>query len=1357
MASGTAQSEKALAKAKSVFAAIDLGRVQIESWKVLRESNNSSELKNLNIGTDHLTVEVFASLATAVKAVDQRCPKLFWEWMALPVQSSAQGRKSALPRVKALMVVLAQVIGRASGEIAASASTAYLALLGAKGAGALFSILAQPLVFMRLMKMFDPLCTYSHRRGSAELSEALEGDADAAELPPAVDEDMDEANLCTASEALDLLAALVELLRSHSLSSTPGILGMVTEKLIALTLHPVEETVAQVAVAALSAAIAGAGSEEEVRRVAVEVMRAVLPGVMMTQEIKYLNQATVPKLLQCVRSVVLDLLCDIAGQHPGLMNSRAHSRLEGAQDQEQGANASGLDSPWLAMLQLIVVKAPDRAEWRLSAAESFVHLLSATVAGETEQVDAQQQGLDFIGKLLRCERAPWRGMAVDATMLLMEHGGNLAGKEGLAHFERRLLEDLVERCSDSTAAVRGRALHGVAAAILHLSKRPEGVKVVCEVLWDSERESKTVNTVEHHASQMDLATLFTRAAKDESGKVRRIALTLFDAALPIISSMQHCNTQTALGYFNLELLGRLASDESVMVRKAAICSLSILLRTCPTEVTAILWVGNVLPLTFDPEASVIERAIHDVDVVMWHPLSRPNDSNEDKVDEALSLVSAIVERESESMQYLRCALRDHAKRGMGTDLGVLMTAVLEDTRERLEQPLSQWPLVNWIVLEELAALGAASRSKSAPIITLKAWERFENSNGATDLEGSKLATQILRVIEHLSPNLPQMSAEPLRDNFLDRLEKLELSAEGTRSALSLIAKIEDRRRGDGTARAGCSWRLKLIRSLEAKLLVFVKNFDAARRQSVGLSRCLFTLGQLALSDKSAAEGISQRTVSDIQSIATNTILGEGPPTAADITLRSHAFAALGKVCLRREDLAKRLVEVFVLHLSPREPSTVRSNVLIVLRDLCEAYTSLVDRFVSSMADCLRDDNAFLRKQAVIVLASLLSEKYVTFRGDIVYRFLYVLGDPVDSIRGLAESIVIRILQPQYPALFANNFLDVVCTLNNWTGHANFQGACGNSDFALIQFPQRRSKIYSFLLSLMSNEQKLTIYSQLVTAFLAPFLDGETCVELPRVREDAGGQALHDVLALLMSKELRMCFVAKRMSDGDDADPDGEPTTAQQATESTRCALKLMLKSIVCEHIMPVLIPLKHLMETRHSPFLGELRRCMCAMVREFKEEVRDIMAADPQLANELAFDLGRADQVPHAPRQRKPEEAARERRQDAAAQHTKRARSPMARRADKMHVASPQKKQRLQELPTPQRKSYSASASSGMRAGVEDMPAAPLSYRAARQQPASSSSSSSSMPAHLEAASTPSGGGGLMGLIMRSRQSQATA
>jgi len=1339
MASGSSQSDKILAKAKGLFTTINITQVQCASWDALREANNTLALGGLNVCTDHITAEVFKQLSLAVKTGDRKFPKQFWEWMVQPVRTG--GRQASLPRAKALMVMLAQAIGQSSGEVAAAASVAYLSLLEAKGAGPLWSILTQPAVVFYLLKLLNPLCTYLRRRAktAATISEATEGDPDDPEQLPAADEAVDEEALCicTAVQAQEILAALVAFLRSHSLSGAQGVRGMVIEKLTTLALHPAEDGIAQEAVAGLSAIVANTDGSEEVRGVAVTIMRSVLPAVIMTQDLKYLNQSSVPKQLQSSRAAVLKLLSEMACSHPELMTSRKHAqRAEDggmlmsldSREEEQESAAAGLDAPLLAMLQLICVKAPEKAEWRMAAAESVVHLLRTSTPaepGRVEHVEFQRHALDFIDQLLHCDRPAWRTMAVDITTMLSEHSKQLlrgATKEAWIHFETRLLRALIERCMDSMATVRGRAVGGVTSLVSRLVQDPVGMKVCREVLGDITlpRSAGAVET-----SDLDIGAIFARTARDETSKVRRVALSLFDAVLPAICAPNQRSIETLQSHFELELLGRLANDESVMVRKAAISSISLLLRTCPMEITALLWVAHVLPMIFDAENSVAERAFADIDLVVLEPLSQENGMD----GEVLSLVSRALERDSDSMKYIRQALQSHAKRGKGTSVAVLMSSVLEETRQCLKRPISEWRLLSWIVLAEVAAVGAAKKSSSAPIIALKAWERFDNNGGSTDLEGSKMGKQILRVLEHLAPSLPAALAIALRDSFFERLVSLNLSVEGSRSALYLIGKIEAVR----TKNSG-AWRLPLLRTLDAKLTSFMQDFEqSGRSQSESICRCLFTLGQLALSDPASAEAISQRTVLDIKAIASRGVQCEGTPTAADIAMRSHAFGALGKLCLKRDDLAKRLVELFVLHLNDGEAVTVRSNCLIVLSDLCERYTSLVDRFVVNMAELLKDGNAFLRKQAVLVLSSLLSENFITFRGPIVYRFLYVLGDPVDSVRNLAESITTRVLHPQNAGVFSSIFLDVVCVLNNWAGHPCFQGAAGNSAFALLQFPERRSMIYSFLLSLMSNEQKLSVYSQLVTNFLAAFIDAEAPVKLPKAREDAGGQALHDVLSLLMSKELRASFTPRRAGEGDDAEHDQEIPGTQPMEMTTRNALKSMLKTIMCEHVMPVLIPLKNLMETHHSPFLGELRHCMCVMVREFKEELRDIMAADPQLAKELLFDLGRQEQVQRVslvPPQA--DEGDGDARHDASAtSRRKRARSRSAgTRGGIEDVESCAKTPRgrarkLCRLPTPQRQT---------RAGRRDE----------REHPADASAQQD-----VEGGG---GGGGLLGLLMRSRE-----
>ncbi len=49
---------------------------------------------------------------------------------------------------------------------------------------------------------------------------------------------------------------------------------------------------------------------------------------------------------------------------------------------------------------------------------------------------------------------------------------------------------------------------------------------------------------------------------------------------------------------------------------------------------------------------------------------------------------------------------------------------------------------------------------------------------------------------------------------------------------------------------------------------------------------------------------------------------------------------------------------------------IRSNVLLILGDLCVRYTALVDRFVPAMAACISDDSPLIRKHAVITLTQV---------------------------------------------------------------------------------------------------------------------------------------------------------------------------------------------------------------------------------------------------------------------------------------------------------------------------------------------------------------------------------------------------
>merc|ERR1719210_571844 len=369
--------------------------------------------------------------------------------------------------------------------------------------------------------------------------------------------------------------------------------------------------------------------------------------------------------------------------------------------------------------------------------------------------------------------------------------------------------------------------------------------------------------------------------------------------------------------------------------------------------------------------------------------------------------------------------------------------------------------------------------------------------------------------------------------------------------------------------------------------------------------------------------ISDGLITQVQTVATNTIWRDGKRVETDSAARGQAFATLGKLCLKKDALAKKSVELLVLHLNTNESFVVRNNVLIALGDLCIHYTSLVDRFVPSVTGLLRDPNELLRKQAAMILASLLSEDFIKLRGSIMLRFLYVLSDPSESVRNFVESVFARILHLRNSTMFSQNFLDVICALNGWAGLANFQGALGNEEFSLQKSPSRRAMIYRFMLALMSNDQKFNVCAQIVTTLLAAFVDSEEKTELPQTTAEPSGQALSDGLALLCCKEMRICFTTQKA--GQDEDGEAEGGGDKASAEAARGVLSSILKRNMCENIVPVLVQLKNLMEAKHSPFLRQLRHCLREILRDFKDDLKAMLAGDAQLANEIAFDLQAQD------------------------------------------------------------------------------------------------------------------------------------
>mmetsp|Transcript_72508 Transcript_72508/g.143768 ORF Transcript_72508/g.143768 Transcript_72508/m.143768 type:complete len:1574 (+) Transcript_72508:42-4763(+) len=978
---------------------------------------------------------------------------------------------------------------------------------------------------------------------------------------------------------------------------------------------------------------------------------------------------------------------------------------------------TGMDDPILASLELLCMLTPDRSEWRSYAADSVMTLLShaADVERQLEMIecvntaarrrasvktkdptwnremelndgdeapqplalpicegtDALAEGalvapldseprivpetpssserfIAFLERILESERTSSRVLATELAVTSLERSGQLArrgAEDARVELVRKLLMALLSRCADGVPTVRSRALCGVSSALQNLARPGTFSQLLGKITLQCA-----------HPQYLNLPGMFRAAAADEKPTVRRASLTLFDAVVPLLCDPMGLSDEQVALFFDGKVLASLSADESIMVRKAAISSLALLLRTCPFAKTVCqLWVQNVLPLVLDVETSVVERALDELEATVLNPIAESTTCMRAKNEVAL-LPAVLQQLDSEATEYLQRGLKLLAVRNEGKLPRKFVGALFQWVQECMRPlPLQAWPLAVWSMLEEVTSIDKAGGALAHFDLILDAWRLFSSpvpvegkririkQGGLGGLEESGytgggqaasgpseglLGTKILRVLDNLVLAVPEDQMEDLMGSLCAALASFAAPTCMIRALMCTIERIEDawkaRKVYAQRAQERAAWRSSFLKSIQGMLTEYVTaNTGAEAAASITPRRlcgALFTLGELAMMDISV---ISQGVITQVQTIATNTIWRNGERVETDARARGHAFAALGKFCLRKDVLAKKSVELLVLHLNPGESLVVRNNVLVVLGDICSKYTSLVDRFVPHMTDLFRDPGDLLRKQAAMIMASLLSEDFIKFRGLIMLRFIYLLGDPSDAVCNFVECLFARILHSRNATMFSQNFLDVICALNAWHGLANFQGAHGNEDFSLLGSSSRRAKIYRFMLTLMSNDQKFNVCAQIVTTLLAAFVDAEEKIDLPITTDEPAGQALSDGLALLCCKEMRICFTTQKAGQDEDGEADG--TGDKASAEAARGVLSSILKRNMCENIVPVLIQLKNLMEERHSPFLRQLRHCLREILRDFKDDLKTMLAGDAQLANEIAFDLQNPD------------------------------------------------------------------------------------------------------------------------------------
>ena len=568
----------------------------------------------------------------------------------------------------------------------------------------------------------------------------------------------------------------------------------------------------------------------------------------------------------------------------------------------------------------------------------------------------------------------------------------------------------------------------------------------------------------------------------------------------------------------------------------------------------------------------------------------------------------------------------------------------------------------------------------------------------------------LKVIAKMGSFVPLDDAESSFSDLLNDLESFTVSIDLVPAVVNALIALTKRMCDDSGKEVFSevkSWVNRLLDQCEKAIESCFSRFSE-RGMINGddekfLSHVLFLIGELSMigfSSQEESSSLSKKSKNDIMPTDREPVRGllirpsartvhlvklmlpnaMPMPNAAEdelivtpSTTRALAFVTLGKLSLRDEALAKESLNILAreLHKDSDSDPAVQSNALMVMGDLCVRYTNLVDKYLPFMAASLqagegkptqvnsssrlslsfsRKTNGYslVKKNAIMLLSSLLLQDYIKWRGLFIHRFLAAVADEDDEVSCLAQTALRGPLLSKQPNLLSNHFVGAVFVFNACKAHPIYAAeASGGGNGMTVDFEgtalvgsegsHRRREVYEMMLGSMTDKQKLEVTARLAKEVLGGALETsgdlsfvcklpsggggiKTATRLSGARIEAATNVLIDTLAILTSPEIKVGRGRGGEGEDDLVSVNSSRSADQQNVHKRRLLSKISRKHLM-EIVVPILCSLKSVLEASHSPLLKNLMKYLGYIFRSYKSEVQEHLANQPTLLQELEYDM----------------------------------------------------------------------------------------------------------------------------------------
>uniref|UniRef100_A0A8C1CDK0 Condensin-2 complex subunit D3 n=1 Tax=Cyprinus carpio carpio TaxID=630221 RepID=A0A8C1CDK0_CYPCA len=841
------------------------------------------------------------------------------------------------------------------------------------------------------------------------------------------------------------------------------------------------------------------------------------------------------------------------------------------------------------LVQHICHQMVEKSEYRVSGAQAVGKLMAKMPCQDYAAI------IKWLYSYSRNNKVAFRMFALDVALVLLEQSerdvDDTVDPE-LAVFlpHRFLVHNIIyNHRNDVSPTVRGHALHCLAQC-LELGSQ-NATKCVHELFSNS----KYITTLWKLYNEETL-TLFKKHVSDPKTNARKSALET------VMSLLKHgvisCSAE------NLSILSDRCRDPAVSVKKKAMQCLMDLLAALPEnrEVQE-AWLRGVLPAVMDSESSVQEKALECLDhVVIAHIKSQGKYRDDDTSQKlAWDLLGLMCEKCQHLSRYFSKAFSVWAPQQKFTP-GFVNGLLSHTEGERAAAA--------WLLLAKIASC--------SPKLNYGTTGKTKLLHSQCNFVSNGILIQIYCQCVHFT----------CVDDLMGWLKTFSLPLEVISSCVDTLVRFSRSDNTQDTLRFLDRFCGELVSVCESYLsAVILQEKGAENINEDLLVKHLHTLGVASLHCPSK---VGKRIFLVVQSVLTpseqpgdelpaSQPLSQFKPNSMSTVVRAQAVITLGKLCLQHEELMLKYLPVFARELEVGTELAVRSNVVVVMCDLCVRYTNTVTRYIPNISACLRDKDPIVREQTLIMLTNLLQEEYVKWKGALFFRFAIVLVDPDPAIVDLCEYCLVDLLLKKSPLMFSQHFIECIFHFNSYEKHKKYNKFLQTeSRFSLKgrQNQGKRFRIYRFLLKNFTDEQRFNITTKICQDILATFVDSE----LPL--DSDGSELLADTFDILSLKEMKLTAMSGPAAGEEPQEDEMAMAKAVLQVAQKKLVSQVQKRNFV-ENVIPIIISLKNMLEEQHSPVLKHLMAYLQVTMQEYRSEVKELFAADEQLAAEVEYNLKR--------------------------------------------------------------------------------------------------------------------------------------